>query len=146
LSGLGAAEGFHDWDFWLGSWRVCDAAGTFQGVNEIVVAPGGCGLIEHWRGASGVVGASFNAYDPVRGTWTQLWAAPGSVVRLEGRLDAQGAMRTEGTISDTAALVERPFRGVWTPNPDGSVTQAFFEQDPGSGAWSTWFSGVYRRP
>ena len=140
-----AAPEFHQWDFWLGSWRVTDPDGVFQGTNEITRPPSGCGLLERWTSANGAPGASFNAYDPVRKTWTQLWAGAGSVIRLEGKLDSKGAMRMQGTIAYYVGGPERAFRGVWTPLPDGSVRQAFFERDPKTRAWSNWFTGLYRR-
>lgn len=139
------APGFHGWDFWLGSWRVTDPQGALQGTNDITRAPSGCGMIENWTSAQGGRGTSFNVYDATRGTWTQLWASPGVVIRLEGTADEHGAIRTEGEIAYGKTRVVHPFRGVWTPNPDGSVTQEFFEQDPATKAWSQWFKGVYRK-
>ncbi len=133
------------WDFWLGDWTVSDPAGKLQGTNRIVRASGGCGLEEHWTGASGGRGDSLNVYDPIRKTWTQLWAGPTEVIRLEGVLVSQGAMRMEGSISNASGGPEHRFRGVWTPLPDGAVRQEFFEQDPATSAWSNWFTGIYRR-
>ena len=141
-----AAPEFHRWDFWLGSWRVTDPKGVFQGTNAINVAPSGCGLIEHWHGASGSDGMSFNGYDAARGTWTQLWLSPGTVIRLEGRFDDQGALRMSGTITYNQKREEHAFRGNWVPLPDGAVRQEFFERTSKTTAWTEWFTGIYRRP
>lgn len=141
-----SAPEYHQWDFWLGAWRVTDLKGVFQGTNEITLSPSGCGLIENWQGAEGGRGMSFNGYDAVRKTWTQLWISPGSVIRLEGKLDAGGVMRTEGFISYAGKKIEHPFRGIWTPQRDGSVRQAFYEFDPATKKWGEWFIGIYRRP
>jgi hypothetical protein len=136
---------FHQWDFWLGAWRVTDQKGVFQGTNEITRAPSGCGLLENWRGAGGGQGMSFNGYDTVRKTWTQLWISPSSFIRLEGRLDEHGVMRMAGTISYSDKELERPFRGNWSLQRDGTVKQEFFEFDPETKVWSEWFTGIYRR-
>ena len=141
-----SAVEFHQWDFWLGEWRVTDIKGTFQGANEIKRAPSGCGLIEDWHGVGGGNGVSFNGYDAARKTWTQFWVSPGSIIRLEGKLDGQGTMRTEGTITYNSRGIEHLFRGIWTPLPNGAVRQEFYEQDPATKTWANWFTGIYRHP
>ena len=137
-----AASEYHQFDFWLGAWDVLNARGEADGTAEISLAPGGCGFIEQRHFASGELGVAFNLYDPVRGTWTQLWQAPGNVVRLEGRW-AQNRLAMEGVIA-AAQGGERPFRVVWTPQPDGSVQQDFFARDSAA-AWRPLFSSTYRR-
>ena len=137
--------GYHQWDFWLGSWRVTAPDGKPQGTNRLVRAPAGCAFEEHWTGLKGVGGDSFNVYDPVRKTWTQLWGGAGGVIRLEGRLDAKGAMRLEGSAANWPAREAHPIRGTWTPMPGGVVRQEFDEQDPRTKAWSTTFVGIYRK-
>lgn len=140
-----SAPEYHQWDFWLGAWTVTDPDGKLQGTNEIVRSRAGCALEEHWRNTGAGGGDSFNVYDPARKTWTQLWSGTGSIVRLEGRLDDKGAMRMEGLVTDQSGTAEHRFRGVWTPLPGGAVRQEFFEQDPKTGAWSNWFTGIYRK-
>ena len=141
-----SAPEFHQWDFWRGEWRVTDAKGVFQGSSEITAGPGCCGLVEHWTGKGGSQGQSLSGYDSTRKSWTQFWISPAEVIRLEGRRDAQGALWTEGTISYNASGVEHPFRGIWTPQADGSVRQQFFEFDPKANSWGEWFTGIYRHP
>ena len=140
-----SAPEFRQWDFWLGTWRVTDPKGIFQGSNVISRAPSGCGLIENWHSAGGGRGISLNGYDSVRKTWTQLWISPDSVIRLEGKLNERGALPMEGTISYNDKPIEHPFRGTWTPLSDGSVKQEFYEFDPATGKWEEWFIGIYRR-
>ena len=141
-----SAPEFHQWDFWLGAWRVTDPAGKFQGTNEITAGPGGCGLVEHWTGSGGSQGQSFSGYDNTRKSWTQLWISPAEVIRLEGKRDSHGALRTEGTISYNGSGVEHPFRGYWTPQSNGAVKQQFFEYNPKTKSWAEWFTGIYRHP
>lgn len=49
-------------DFWLGDWEVRDPDGQLVGRNRIRRVVGGCGLREEWRGKSGLVGTSLNAW------------------------------------------------------------------------------------
>ncbi len=141
-----STPGHHSWDFWLGSWRVTGLDGSFKGTNEITLAPSGCGLVENWTSAGGGKGTSLNVYDPVRQTWTQLWVAPGYMIRMEGPVDAKGAVTMSGVIGYFQRKVEHPFKAAWTAQPDGSVKQEFWEQDPATGQWAVWFTGIYRRP
>jgi len=141
-----SAPAFHQWDFWLGSWRVTDTSGALQGASAVTLAPSGCGFIEHWHGAKGEDGVSFNGYDEVRKSWTQFWVSPGAVIRLEGTGDTHGAIRTHGTISYGATGLEIPFRGNWILQPDGAVRQEFFQYNSKTKAWDSWFTGIYRHP
>src|ERR1700738_2597666 len=61
-------------DFWIGRWRVTDAATKkFDGTNDVTRELGGCVLQEHWKGAEGSAGTSFNLYDASRKRWHQTW-------------------------------------------------------------------------
>ena len=134
---------YRQWDFWLGSWRVTDPKGAPQGSSRVVSAAHGCGFEEHWTSRNGGEGESFNAYDPVRKTWTQFWTGGGSIIRLEGRLEAPGLMRLKGTLDNQTGGPEHQFTGDWTLLPDGTVKQEFHDQDPTTHIWSTWFVGIY---
>jgi hypothetical protein len=51
----------------------------------------GCVIQEHWKGADGSAGTSFNLYDRVTGKWTQVWVdSTGRLAELRGGPDAQG--------------------------------------------------------
>jgi len=41
--------------------------------------------------------------------------------------------------------VTAPFRGLWTPQPDGRVRQFFEQSDDGGKTWKPWFEGFYTR-
>lgn len=140
------APGYGDFDFWIGSWVVHDAEGTLAGRNRIVRAEGGCRLDEHWRGAAGGTGSSFSFHDPVDGGWEQVWHSPGGAfIRIRGGLVDDASMLLEGTIHYVAAGRSAPFRGRWTPLPDGRVRQFFEEYSAGTGRWQPWFEGFYSR-
>lgn len=53
-------------------------------------------------------------------------------------------MVLEGHITYFGRGERRPFRGTWTPLPDGEVRQHLEERDPGTGEWRTWFLADYR--
>jgi hypothetical protein len=54
-------------------------------------------------------------------------------------------MLLSGTIHYIANGQTAPFRGLWTPMPDGRVRQ-YFEQSNDDGAtWEPWFEGFYSR-
>ena len=144
-----AAEGpcqtpaYRAFDFWLGAWEVTTPDGTFAGNNEITSEEQGCLLLERWRGSQGQTGQSYNFFNPVTASWRQVWVSAGAIIDYVGGFK-DGAMSLSGKIhyqNGTSA----DFRGMWTPNDDGSVTQTLEQFDDDSGAWKTWFIGVYRK-
>jgi hypothetical protein len=54
-------------------------------------------------------------------------------------------MRLAGEISSAAGGAVAPFRGLWTPLPDGRVRQLFEQSNDGGETWVTWFEGFYTR-
>src|SRR5689334_4174783 len=74
------APEYRQFDFWLGDWDVTNPAGKAAGHNRVTSEYGGCVLQEHWTGAGGSVGSSFNIYDPVRKVWHQTWVDNGGTL------------------------------------------------------------------
>lgn len=136
---------YAQFDFWVGEWDVYNPQGVFAGRNVITRTQNGCLIVEDWTGAQGGTGMSMNFYDPLTNAWRQVWVSPGAVIDYSGGLDETGRMVLEGEISYRANSLRAPFRGVWTPNDDGTVTQHFTQQDAESGEWRDWFVGTYRR-
>ena len=136
---------FADFDFWVGSWDVHIADGTFAGSNVISREQHGCVLIENWAGARGTTGTSINYLDKITDEWVQVWNdASGSQINIRGGLTPDGMLLT-GTIHYIGNGTTAPFRGLWTALPDGRVRQ-FFEQSSDNGeTWVTWFEGFYTR-
>jgi hypothetical protein len=136
---------FRDFDFWVGEWDVHDGEGTQLGENTITSQEGGCVLVESWKGAQGSTGMSINYLDKITDEWVQIWhAAGGYQIDIRGGLTDKG-MRLRGTIHYIGSGRTAPFRGLWTPLPDGRVRQ-FFEQSNDDGAtWEPWFEGFYTR-
>jgi hypothetical protein len=138
-------EKFREFDFWIGEWEVHDASGQFAGRNVIEAAQRGCMLLENWTSASGGTGMSINYLDHENGEWVQRWIdSSGGQIEIRGGLTDNG-MQLTGTIHYTANGTTAPFRGLWTPLPDGRVRQFFEQSDDGGETWDSWFEGFYRR-
>lgn len=138
-----ATAEYRQFDFWLGDWEVRNPAGELVGRNTITSRLDGCALHEHWRGASGSVGESLNAYDRRTGTWHQSWvSAAGMVLRLEGAW-RDGSMVLEGQLIEDGTFQLQ--RITWTPAGDGSVRQVWEQSADGGATWTTAFDGIYRK-
>ena len=136
---------YHAFDFWIGDWDVFAPNGQKAGENSITRAEYGCLLLEHWTDTNNITGQSYNIYNPGTDKWRQVWVSGGSLIDYSGGLTETGSIRLEGTIAYQAGGPALPFRGEWTPNADGTVTQHFEQGDPATGTWSDWFVGTYVR-
>jgi len=139
------AEGhFRDFDFWLGTWDVFNLANEqLAGRNVISPRERGCLLQENWTGQGGGTGMSINYYTPNTGQWRQVWVANGYNIDIKGGLNDAGAMVLEGEIYYFNQTGGIPFRGVWTPMPDGWVRQTFHQYNAETEQWDLWFDGKY---
>ena len=138
-------DAFRQFDYWVGEWTVSGMQnGNHAGTNRIEALHGGCVLVEHWEGAQGGGGTSMNYYDPVAGVWRQYWVSVNYSIEIAGGLDDDGAMVLEGELHNYRQKQAIPFRGTWTPLPDGDVRQLFEQQDS-AGVWQVWFDGRYER-
>ena len=136
---------FSQFDFWIGEWDVHVANDTYAGSNVITSPHRSCVLIENWTSASGNTGMSINYVDDQTGEWVQVWNdSNGSQINIRGGLTDEG-MLLVGTIHTVGAETTAPFRGLWTPMPDGRVRQFFEQYDPVAETWVTWFEGFYTR-
>ena len=138
-------EDFRAFDFWVGDWEVRGGDGTLQGENTISAEESGCVLVERWQGVQGSTGMSINYLDRVTDEWVQIWhAAGGYQINIRGGMTDDG-MLLRGTIHYIGSGQTAPFRGLWTPLPDGRVRQ-YFEQSSDDGeTWQPWFEGFYAR-
>ena len=133
-----SAPPFRAFDFWLGEWRVFNSQGAPDGTARIESVPNGCAILEYRVFADGGVGTAINIFDSTVQKWSQLWASPGTVVRLEGAPSGT-AMAMEGTLASGGGT--RPLRVTWDSQPDGSVRQNFFVK--GETAWKPLFHSLY---
>lgn len=131
-------------DFWVGNWRVTDPQGKFAGTNDVTVGYGGCVVQEHWRGASGDIGSSFNAYRPSSKTWHQTWVDnQGQVILLDGTY-ANGVMDLSGPFK-TRKGRSAINRIRWTRIDGDHVRQLWEYSLDGRKTWNTAFDGLYSR-
>lgn len=139
--------GFSDFDFWVGEWNVYtnDEERNLVGRNSITKHHGDCLIKESWQSETGGGGFSVNYYNSVRKEWRQVWVANGYSIDYTGGLNDDGAMVLEGAIYSYAQDVQTPFRGIWTPQEDGSVIQHFDVYDTENERWNVWFEGLYVR-
>ena len=136
-------------DFWLGEWDVvapegAPEPGKLLGRNRITRSLSGCGIEEHWTGASGVEGKSLNGWDPARKAWRQFWiGSDGVVLELEGALQGKAMVMT-GELPAAAGGMQQQ-RVTWTPLEDGGVMQLWEASDDAGKTWTPSFHGRYRR-
>lgn len=140
------APEYRQFDFWAGEWDVTSAAdGSAAGTNSVTRTLDGCVLQEHWRGAGGSEGTSFNIWDRADGRWHQIW-----VDNQGTRLDIAGGMR-DGAMVLEGADRKGPRGGTvrdritWTPMPDGRVRQHWEQTRDAGATWTTAFDGLYKR-
>lgn len=138
---------FRQFDFWIGEWEVLGQDGKKAGENRITREEYGCLLVERWTNATGVTGQSYNFVDLATNVWRQVWVSAGATIDYQGGLNDKGQMVLEGRIGYGAGQPGNGarFRGTWTPNADGSVTQRFEQYDDVKNAWADWFVGTYKR-
>jgi len=136
---------FQDFDFWIGEWDVRLANGTLAGSNIIKPVERGCALTEYWTNANSGTGMSINYLDKASNEWVQVWhGEDGSQIIIRGGLTDDG-MALEGYINYVGNGTTAPFRGLWTPLPDGRVRQYFEQSNDGGSTWVPWFEGFYTR-
>lgn len=138
------AEGYRQFDFWVGEWEVTTPDGERAGSNRIEKILNDCVLMESWEGAGGSVGKSFNMYYQRLDEWRQTW-----VDGAGGRLDLAGGLE-DGRMVLRGEMPGRQGGMVlheisWEPSDDGSVKQHWRTSTDGGESWSDAFVGIYRK-
>lgn len=138
---------FDQFDFWVGTWDVYvnSEERPYAGRNVITKVASECLVMEHWTNRRGSSGYSMNYYDPVDKQWRQVWVSNNLSIDYAGGLNEDGQMVLEGEAHYYNRGASFPFRGVWTPNEDGTVRQYFEQYNPETDAWEPWFDGLYVR-
>lgn len=125
------APQYRQFDFWVGDWNVT-SGGKQAGKNHVTLEESGCLVHEHWTGAGGGTGQSFNFYDRADSHWHQVWvSSSGTVLFLTGDY-------ADGKLAYTAPGQRLTF----FHNADGSVRQ-LWESNPDGKRWQTVFDGLY---
>lgn len=129
-------------DFWIGEWEVRTPDGKVAGRNVVTLDLERCVVHEHWTGASGMRGESFNMWDRDRNVWHQTWVnSRGQLLVLEGAFE-EGAMRLVGDSGPVTKRVRN--RITWTASGDG-VRQVWEMSTDAGKSWQVAFDGRYRR-
>ncbi|HUC43472.1 MAG TPA: hypothetical protein VMR65_05505 [Candidatus Sulfotelmatobacter sp.] len=138
-----AAE-YRQFDFWLGDWAVAGPKGNPAGTNHITLEHDGCVLAEHWNGAKGGTGSSFNVYDATDRRWHQVWVdSQGTLLQLAGGIvDGRMVLEGPGVGPKGETIVNRI---AWEKLPDGRVRQTWTVSSDGGTSWSTAFDGFYSK-
>jgi hypothetical protein len=132
-----------EFDFWVGEWEVTTPDGKPAGRNSITKEMDGCVIHEHWDGAGGMKGESFNIWDRQTRRWHQTWVnTAGNLLLLDGEFK-DGAMRMTGPSGAPGQRVMN--RVTWTPDPDGSVRQLWEVSSDDGKSWKPVFDGRYRK-
>jgi hypothetical protein len=141
-----AAPEYHQFDFWIGNWEVKNPEGEFEGTNRIDVIEGGCAIQEHWVGAKGGTGTSFNTYDQGAHKWHQTWIDNhGGILILNGEF-AGGKMTLSGEMASRVAPGKTVLHRIaWTPLDANHVRQFWEVSRDGGKTWKTNFDGTYSR-
>jgi hypothetical protein len=130
-------------DFWVGSWDVT-MQGRQAGTNLVTLEEGKCLVHEHWTGARGGTGQSFNFYNRDDRAWHQVWvSSTGDVLDLSGHY-ADGTLTYLGETRTPDGASQR-HRLSFHANADGTVRQLWEISSDGGVTWSTSFDGLYRK-
>jgi hypothetical protein len=141
-AGCSAPE-YGQFEFWVGEWRVT-SGGQEAGTNSVTLEENRCLIHEHWKGATGGTGQSFNWYDRSDGKWHQVWvASSGNALLLTGTYQ-DGKLEYSGDRSapNGAGIVHH--RLTFFKNVDGTVRQ-LWETSPDRETWQIVFDGLYTR-
>jgi len=137
-------EEFRQFDFWIGDWEVTDPQGREAGKNVILLEHDGCVLAEHWTGARGGTGSSFNLYDAATKHWHQTWVDnTGSLLELDGGL-VEGRMVLEGPGKGPKGEPVKN-RIAWEKLNDGRVRQTWTVSPDNGATWTVAFDGFYTK-
>lgn len=130
-------------EFWVGDWNVT-VQGQQAGTNNVTLEESGCVIHEHWVGARGGTGQSFNFFDRSARKWHQFWVDnQGNYLHLTGTFaDNRLTLLGEAPGPDGKP---QPQRLIFFKNADGSVRQ-LWETSPDDGkSWQVAFDGLYRK-
>lgn len=133
---------YHQLDFWVGDWNVT-SGGRQAGSNQVTQEESGCLVHEHWTGAAGGTGQSFNFYDRTDDRWHQVWvSSTGTTLFLSGQY-ADGKLVYTGVAPGPQGAPSQQ-RLTFFHNPDGTVRQLWESSSDGK-QWQTVFDGLYER-
>lgn len=136
---------YRDLDFLVGDWQFFMMDGTQIAEQTYTQREQGCLILEDWKTLDGETGTGMNFVDPATGKWRQVWMSPRFHIDYSGELNAKGELVLEGRIYPNNGQPSSAVKGIYTKNPDGSVTKEFLMLDEKTKAWNRFFMGVARK-
>lgn len=145
------APPFHELDFWVGDWRVFDAAShRLVALDHVVKRAAGCIIVERLDFLTDLyrrpgverrlAGISISRFDGEH--WLQMWADnQWGAIMLRGTADGDGRLVFETVIPSRG----RDVRLVYEKRPGDEVRIRQYVAPAGSGAWSEYGDLIYRR-
>jgi len=141
-----AAPEYHQFDFWIGDWTVTGPQGNVVGTNSIDRPLGGCVLQEHWVGARGTRGSSFNVYDATRKQWHQTWVDDqGTLLLLDGSFAGDKMVLSGPGVNATGGAIINRITWQREHGDPNRVRQVWDTSSDGGATWQVVFDGLYTR-
>ncbi len=110
------APEYHQFDFWIGDWRVFRTSKPDEmvGGSKIESDYNGCGIRESWQPFTMNTGGSLSSYDRATGKWRQTW------------IDSNGARAEfEGGLVGGNMVLTGPWSGYGGPGKDALIRMTF---------------------
>lgn len=135
----------YQFDFWIGEWEVYNTqADTVVGYNRIEKILNGCVIEENWTGSGGFKGKSFNTYNPLDSTWSQVWVdQAGNTLHFSGEYaNDQLALKGKQQTVDGIVWYTLDF---YRQRADQTVRQIWKMSTDQGANWSVIFDGTYKK-
>jgi tetratricopeptide (TPR) repeat protein len=130
----------HQFDFWVGDWKVVNAAGQPAGRSVVQKILGQCVILENWTDGQGGEGKSLNAYNAQLKMWQQFWTDQyGAVTEYRESQWVGNALRLTAHTGDTQ------IRMTFTPVDSNTVRQFGETSTDGGKTWATSYDLYYHR-
>lgn len=135
---------YHQFDFFVGQWKVYDEKGHFLGSDDVEKRVNGCAIDERYTNPDGSVGIGLSGFQAKLGTWHQDFMGDnGIVVLLDGAKTDRAAMVMSGQ-DFPADGTRRLDRGIWVVH--GAVVEETWLVSTDRGkTWKTQFHGFFHR-
>ena len=136
---------YRDLDFLVGEWEFFTMEGKKIADQHYRKKEQGCLIQEDWRTLSGQTGTGMNFVDPATGKWRQVWMSPRFHIDYSGGITETGDLVLEGRMYPNNGAPASAIRGIYSRQPDGSITKEFLKRNDATASWQRFFIGVARK-
>lgn len=136
---------YRDLDFLVGEWEFFTLKGKKIANQTYHKKEKGCLILEEWNTISGETGTGMNFFDPESKKWRQVWMSPRFHIDYSGGVDESGNLILEGRIYPNDGKTSSAVKGIYTRNPDGSITKEFLKFDKYAKSWKRFFIGMAKK-